>query len=72
MKNRESFKIRYVLVVNDRDTHLESVSKTIQNQGYHVDTAMSLKEAKLRVIEKEATGGYFYFTLCCCTWKENI
>jgi len=58
MKNRESYRNRFALVVDDRDNHLESVRKTIENQGYHADTAMSLKEAKLRVIEKEAAGGY--------------
>ena len=58
MKNIESYENRFALVVDNRDTHLELVRKTIEIQGYHVETAMSFKEAKLRVIERETTGGY--------------
>ena len=58
MKKIESNINKFALVVDDRDSHLQIVCKAIVNKGYHIETATSYKEAKIRVIEKKPTGGY--------------
>ena len=49
---------KLALVVDDRPSHLASISAVIQRQGYVVKTAMSLNEAKIAVEQQESKGGF--------------
>ncbi|MCF7791631.1 MAG: hypothetical protein K9M56_06500 [Victivallales bacterium] len=51
-------KNKSALVIDDKHDELNGVSKTVKSSGYHVETATSIKEAKLKVLEKETFGGY--------------
>ena len=55
MNNYQNHAKKYALVVEDRDTHLEIIKKVIEHQGYIVNTAMSLKAAKQKIIDMTAS-----------------